>query len=286
MQIFPSLPFALCSLANCFRLLFSRPGPVDVDSLPVFLQGLVQIHITLPHRPYPQFLGSCTRTKRLHMNWRTKPTDRFVLRFIKVYVSAPVSTALVRILPDVSPSALTLLAACLGVCGGIFFGLGLAWLGGLLAAAAQVLDGVDGQVARLTSRESMLGAFLDSVLDRYMDFSLIFGILLHCLRFSQGVSIGGIVLSSSWLIVIAGLAAAGSSQVSYATARATTLALDYQRPEYAGKGSRTAVILVCGLLTPVWVHSPLVALVYLALHPNIAVLLSLLRLYGKEVGGH
>ena len=93
-------------------------------------------------------------------------------------------------------------------------------------------------------------------------------------------------MSSSWLIVIAGLAAAGSSQVSYATARATTLALDYQRPEYAGKGSRTAVILVCGLLTPVWVHSPLVALVYLALHPNIAVLLSLLRLYGKEVGGH
>jgi len=220
------------------------------------------------------------------MSWKTKPTDRFVLRFIKVYVSAPVSTVLVRVLPDVRPTVLTIFAVCLGICGGIAFGLGLAWVGGLLAAAAQVLDGVDGQVARLTSRESTQGAFLDSVLDRYMDFSLIFGMLLHCLRFSIGVNLGGIVFSSSWLIVIAGLAAAGSSQVSYATARAKTLQLDYQRPEYAGKGSRTAVIIICGLLTPLWIHLPLAALLYLALHPNLAVLVSLVRLYGQEVGGH
>jgi len=220
------------------------------------------------------------------MSWRTKPTDRFVLRFIKVYVSAPVSRVLVGILPDLRPTVLTIFAVCLGIFGGIAFGLGLAWVGGLLAAAAQVLDGVDGQVARLTGRESTKGAFLDSVLDRYMDFSLIFGMLFHCLRFSIGVNLGGIVLSSSWLILITGLAAAGSSQVSYATARANTLQLDYHRPEYAGKGSRTAVIIICGLLTPLWIHFPLVALVYLALHPNIAVLVSLLRLYGQEAGGH
>jgi phosphatidylglycerophosphate synthase len=122
------------------------------------------------------------------MIWKTKPTDRFVLRFIKVYLSAPVSTILVRMMPDVRPTVLTFFAASLGICGGIAFGLGFAWAGGLLAAAAQVLDGVDGQVARLTGRESTLGAFLDSVLDRYMDFSLIFGMLIHCLRFSLGLS--------------------------------------------------------------------------------------------------
>lgn len=215
------------------------------------------------------------------MNWRTKATDRFMLRFIKVYVSAPVSTSLVRIMPNVRPTALSVVAVSLGICGGIAFGLGVAWMGALLAAAAQVLDGVDGQVARLTGRESTQGAFLDSVLDRYMDFSLVFGVLLHCLRFSQGVEVGGIVFSSSWLIVIAGLAAAGSSQVSYATARATTLQLDYRRPEYAGKGSRTVVIIICGLLTPLWIHFPLAALIYLALHPNIAVIMSLHRLDNK-----
>jgi phosphatidylglycerophosphate synthase len=212
------------------------------------------------------------------MSWKTKPTDRLVLKFIKLYFSAPLSTALVQRMPEIRPIVLTLLAFCLGVSAGFAFGLGPAWAGGLLAAIAQVLDGVDGQVARLTGRESSEGAFLDSVLDRYMDFSLLFGILLHCLRFSVGVDLFGIVVRPSWLILIGGLAAAGSSQVSYATARAASLQLDYRRPEYAGKGSRTAVIIVCGLLTPVWIHFPLVALLYLAFHPNLALLASLLHL--------
>ena len=212
------------------------------------------------------------------MSWKTKPTDRFVLRFIKVYISAPVSEVLVKTMPEIRPIVLTFVAACLGVSGGIAFGMGLAWLGGLLAAGAQILDGVDGQVARLTDTVSFEGAFLDSVLDRYMDFSLLFGILLHCLRYSGGVALAGVMLSPGWLIVLAGLAAAGCSQVSYATARAESLKLDYRRPEYAGKGSRTTVIIICGILTPFWIHFPLIALIYLAVHPNVAVLVSLFRL--------
>ena len=212
------------------------------------------------------------------MSWKTKPTDRFVLRFIKRYFSAPVSTVLLQLVPEIRPIVLTLTAVCLGIGGGIAFGLGLAWVGGLLAAVAQIFDGVDGQVARLTGKESSLGAFLDSVFDRYMDFSLLFGILFHCLRFTVGVEVGGLVLSPGWLIVIAGLAAAGSSQPSYATARAASLQLNYRRPEYAGKGSRTTVIVICGLLTPLWIHFPLVALIYLAIHPNFAVIVSLSRL--------
>jgi phosphatidylglycerophosphate synthase len=212
------------------------------------------------------------------MSWQTKPSDRFVLRFIKIKVSAPLSTGLVQLVPKIRPGVLTLLAACVGIIAGVAFGLGLAWAGGLLAAVAQVLDGMDGQVARLTDRVSSEGAFLDSVLDRYMDFALLFGILLHCLRFSVDMEVGGFVLSSAWLILIAGLAAAGSSQVSYATARAASLQLDYRRPEYAGKGSRTSVIIICGLLTPLWIHFPLVALIYLAVHPNLAIVVSLFRL--------
>ena len=148
------------------------------------------------------------------MSWKTKPTDRFVLRFIKVYVSAPVSALLVHTMPEIRPAVLTSVAACVGISGGIAFGLGLAWIGALLAAVAQILDGVDGQVARLTDKVSSEGAFLDSVLDRYMDFALLFGILLHCLRYSGGVGSGGVIISAVWLIVITGLAAAGCRQVS------------------------------------------------------------------------
>jgi len=215
------------------------------------------------------------------MTWRTKPTDRFVLRFIKIHISAPVTTVLVQALPDIRPAVLTFLAALLGVSAGFAFGLGSPFLGGLIAALAQVMDGVDGQVARLTGRESTEGAFLDSVLDRYMDFSLLFGILFYCLRFSLGAHIAGVLITPARLILIGGMAAAGASQVSYATARAASLKLDYRRPEYAGKGSRTAVIILCGILAPVWVHLPLIALLYLAVHPNVALFLSLLRLKGK-----
>jgi len=218
------------------------------------------------------------------MAWKTKPSDRFVLRFIKIYLAAPLSSALVRISPRFRPAVLTLSATCAGISAGFAFGFGFAWLGGLLAAAAQVMDGMDGQVARLTGAESAEGAFLDSVLDRYVDFSLVFGMLVHCLRFSSGIELGGFVPGPYCFVLLAGLAAAGSSQVSYATARAAGLNLNYHRPEYAGKGSRTAVVIACGLLTPLWIHFPMAGLVYLALHPNMALVGSLLRLRKKNVG--
>jgi phosphatidylglycerophosphate synthase len=215
------------------------------------------------------------------MNWKTKPTDRFILRFIKLRLSAPVSAVLVRVCPNVRPALLTFCAAGFGIVGGVAFGLGCAWLGGLLAALAQVADGVDGQVARLTGRVSLRGAMLDSVLDRYMDFALLFGIFFHCLRYSTSIWGNDGILSPGHLIILAALAAAGVSQVSYSTARAASLNLEFRRPEHAGKGSRTAAVILCGLLTPAWIHFPLVALLYLAVHPNLAVIVSMARLKNR-----
>jgi phosphatidylglycerophosphate synthase len=212
------------------------------------------------------------------MNWKTKPSDRFVLRFIKLWISAPISQFLLRIQPDIRPATITITSAVVGIGGGVAFGLGFAWLGGLLAACSQVMDGIDGQIARLTGRESPEGAMLDSVLDRYMDFSLMFGIFFHCLYNSTGMGKNNVIVSPGWLVLIAALAVAGSSQVSYSTARAASLNLPFKRPEHAGKGSRMTVIILCGLLTPLWIHFPLVALMYLALHPNIGVILSMYRL--------
>jgi phosphatidylglycerophosphate synthase len=215
------------------------------------------------------------------MNWKTKPTDRFILKFIKLHLSAPISARVVRHFPNIRPAILTWAAASLGIIGGVVFGLGLAWLGALLAACAQVLDGVDGQVARLTGRTSPQGAMLDSFLDRYMDFSLLFGMFFHCLRYSTGLSGEGMI-GVGWLVLITALAVAGSSQISYATARASSLHLDFRRPELAGKGSRTTVVIVCGLLTPLWIHFPLIALLYLAVHPNLAAARSMIHL--KKAG--
>jgi len=215
------------------------------------------------------------------MSWKTKPTDRFVLKFIKLYLSAPVSKCVVRYFPNARPAVFTFAACFIGISAGFAFGFGMAWLGALLAACAQVLDGVDGQVARLTGRSSNKGAMLDSFLDRYMDIALLFGIFFHCLRFSAGSAGENSITGVGFLVLITALAVAGSSQISYTTARAASLGLDFKRPEHAGKGSRTAVIIICGLLTPLWIHFPLIALLYLAIHPNLAVILSMIHLHKK-----
>ncbi len=44
--------------------------------------------------------------------------------------------------------------------------------------AAGVIDAIDGAVARVTSRVSALGGFLDGVIDRYVEFLLYLGLLL------------------------------------------------------------------------------------------------------------
>lgn len=135
---------------------------------------------------------------------------------------------------------------------------------------------MDGQVARRTERETARGAFLDSILDRYVDFALMFGVLIHALRYSQGLTVFGFGVGIGTIVLIAALAVAGSSQVSYATARAENLKTGYRRPETAGKCTRTVTIGVSGLLTPVWLHAPLAALLVLAVHTNVAGLRSLL----------
>ncbi|MEW5725297.1 MAG: CDP-alcohol phosphatidyltransferase family protein [Thermodesulfobacteriota bacterium] len=209
-------------------------------------------------------------------DWRTKPTDRFVLKWIKVNLSARI-TPLLAGRPWVRPGMITVISAGLGSLAGLVYGLGLGWTAGLLAGVAQVLDGVDGQLARLTGRASPTGAFLDSVLDRYMDGALIVGLIVYLVRLPLGWPVWS-------LLVLGTLALVGSSNVSYSTARAETLSLDLGRPTLAAKGTRTTVMVLCAFFSLFWPPLPAAALVYLAGHPNAAVIYRLVRVYRARGG--
>jgi len=54
-------------------------------------------------------------------------------------------------------------------------------LGGVLAQAASIVDGCDGEIARLTMNESETGGWLDAVLDRYADAAMLGGLMLHAI---------------------------------------------------------------------------------------------------------
>jgi phosphatidylglycerophosphate synthase len=201
--------------------------------------------------------------------WRTKPTDRFILRWIKLHLSAPL-TARLAPLPWLRPLHFTVAATSLGCLAGILFALGKPWQAGCIAAAAQVLDGVDGQLARLTGRSSAAGAFWDSVLDRYADAALLGGMTIYLLRQPPGVP-------ASLIVALGLLALVGGSQISYTTARAETLHLSLGPPTLASKGTRMSAMTLAAWSAPLWRGAPFVALAYLAAHTTCVVALRLAR---------
>ena len=201
--------------------------------------------------------------------WRTKPTDRFVLKWIKIHLSARITPKLAP-LEWLRPWMITLSSATLGFLAGVVFALGQGWLAGCIAAAAQVLDGVDGQLARLTGRQSRGGAFWDSVLDRYADGSMVIGMVIYLIRIPNFMPI--------WLLALLGtLALIGSNLISYSSARAETLDLDLGKPTLASKGTRTSVMILCAWGSLFWHYLPVAALFYLVVHPNLVVVGRLIR---------
>jgi phosphatidylglycerophosphate synthase len=118
----------------------------------------------------------------------------------------------------VTANALT----CLGLAGSaVAAGLILSryWLAaGFVFAGANILDSFDGSIARLTGKESRLGAFLDSTFDRLSE-ALILGAI--------GVTLGQD--GTDWAVAAAFLALAGSFLVSYTRARAEGLGIATNR---------------------------------------------------------
>ncbi len=210
------------------------------------------------------------------LDWRTKSTDRFVLRWIKLYLSAPL-TLILRHLPGLRPWMVTCSSAFLGTGAGALLALGYGWQAGLTAAVAQVLDGTDGQLARLTGRQSRAGAMFDSVLDRYMDNALILGCLVYLLRLSLPFP-----FALPTLLIIGFLALVGSNLVSFSSARAGELDIDLGRPSLVSKGTRTTVVVLTALLTVLMPTAPFIALVYIALHTNAVIVYRLVRTYRQN----
>ena len=92
-------------------------------------------------------------------------------------------------LTRISPNVLTFLGLVINIVAAFFFGHADAenagrmfFYGGLVIIGAGMFDMVDGRVARRTNQVTVFGAFFDSVIDRYSDVVLFFGILVYYAR--------------------------------------------------------------------------------------------------------
>jgi len=99
---------------------------------------------------------------------------------VAAYLHRPISTRVTMALAPLrlSPNLITLAALLAGVWGGWSLSAGRTVVGGLLIQLCSVLDGMDGETARLLVRTSRAGAILDGVTDRMVDAALITGIIL------------------------------------------------------------------------------------------------------------
>jgi len=134
-----------------------------------------------------------------------KPTDGLVSRYLNRRISTRISMKLVRLRWKPSPDFLSVVSATIVGAGGLFFAAGYSLAGGLLAQIGSILDGCDGEVARLLGKQSRGGALLDTVLDRFADIVLLYGLAVASIGY-----LGELLLVS---LVVA--AVSGDLMVSY-----------------------------------------------------------------------
>ena len=136
------------------------------------------------------------------------------------YLNRPVSTRISMALAPlrISPDLISLLSVGVALVAAWLLATGWGILGGVLVHAASVLDGVDGETARLLMRAGPRGAMLDGVLDRVGDAALMGGLGVWALDGGSGIPPGLVV----WLTVGA---TAGSLLSMASKDRATALGL-------------------------------------------------------------
>ena len=106
-----------------------------------------------------------------------KDTDGPVSRILNRPISLRITKLLLK--TGITPNQISILSTVIGLVGASFFFSGEYFyliLGGILIHIHSIVDGCDGEVARLKLRQTKYGGWLDAVLDRYVDAAIIFGL--------------------------------------------------------------------------------------------------------------
>lgn len=138
-------------------------------------------------------------------------------------------------LTRIHPNIFTFFGLVLNTGAAVAFGYGQFFWAGLIILGAAIFDLTDGPVARMTNRVSPFGGFFDSVVDRYSDLALYFGLLVFYARVNR-----------FFYVVLTALAMTGSVMVSYTRARAESL-IGSCKVGFLERAERIVLLIIGGL---------------------------------------
>jgi CDP-diacylglycerol--glycerol-3-phosphate 3-phosphatidyltransferase len=149
-------------------------------------------------------------------------------------------------------------------------------LAGLVLIFAGAFDVLDGAVARLSGGVTRFGGYLDSVVDRYSDFAVFLGILVHVDRHWEGPP-------RLLYLILWGLCIVGTSTTAYVRARAEAV-IPHCKVGFMERPERTVTVIL-GLLAgnvhlSLWILAAMTNLISIQ-----RVLYTRLRMGGKEPRG-
>ncbi|MCZ6626300.1 MAG: HAD hydrolase-like protein, partial [Deltaproteobacteria bacterium] len=204
-----------------------------------------------------------------------KRNDGPVSRYLNRPLSQWISRRLVHY--PITPNQVSLFTFVLALISSLLFIIGRPITAALLIHISSILDGCDGELARLKHMQSSFGDFLDAVLDRYADVSILLGILVYSLTNTSSYEIVHTAANPPLIASIFLLAISGTLMVSYTSAKCA-LNFDYKYKGTwigAGKGRdiRLFQLFIGGILTFFHPISLLIAVALIALQTNIIVLL-------------
>lgn len=195
-----------------------------------------------------------------------KSSDGIIARHLNRKVSIRFSKFFLRVNPEISPNSISIFCFLLGILGGFFFFLSFPLLAGIIIQMSSIIDGCDGEIARIKNKSSRFGAFLDSILDRYAEGFILMMIIYYLQVHWSFPNL--LVL----LFVIGFLALVGSILISYTAAKASTiLSREFSRT-IEGHDFRFFVLMIGGIAAFFWYFALFIALLYIACITNVKVM--------------
>ncbi len=208
-------PVGICVLPENFALDFYCRPSSDVRNLHQFYEFLKRIHTVncesideslwqLVLKPEDRIAAE----EKLNC-WLIKPTDGIFARMNRK-VSVPISRKLIEF--PVTPNMVSICTLGVGIVSAAFFACGGYWnmlVGAVLSVWASILDGCDGEVARLKLLESEFGCWLETVCD-YLYYLFIFiGMAIGLMRMTGNKAYLGwgalLIVGAVLSFVVAGL---------------------------------------------------------------------------------